>query len=61
MPDLESLILMALINFLLKKAAKIVEQVVLILFNKIKTVVRRDRSLESHKVESTVSDECKRT
>lgn len=59
MPDLESLILMALVSFLLKQAAKILEQVVAPLFKKMKGIPRRDYSLESQQHEATVLDERK--
>ena len=59
MPDFESLILMALVNFLLKQAARIVEQVVVTLFKKTKAVFRRGNSLESQQYEASVLDERK--
>ncbi len=42
MPDLESLILAALINFLLKHTAKMFERAAVNLFKKFKGVLKRD-------------------
>jgi hypothetical protein len=57
MPDMESLILLALINFLLKEAAQIVQQVVVILYKKAQAVLNRNRPTEAQTVESTVLEE----
>lgn len=56
MPDLESLIIAAVINFLIKWAVKIIERLAVVLFKKINALVRRDSTLESQKDEATVAD-----
>jgi hypothetical protein len=56
MPDLESLILLALIDFLLRTTAKGVERLIRIAFSRLKVLKNKKDQTTSQKQESTLSD-----